>query len=358
MKNSNRFASIDFLRFLFAILIAFHHYLNTSSIRYSSNNYISSLYDRTFNLPYIVDFFFILAGYFLIRNWKNINFTSFVINKYIKLVPYMLIYLLLIKFLATLNITTYSFKESIFSILLLDNIGFTKENSGVAWFLSSYFFIIIFYYYLYKNIDQKYVYLLIISLVYFSYTFLINKQQGSLLGTNTVYNDFFNVGILRAVAGIGLGSLIGSIHFHSYNLKNMKLLYSIIEIALLYLLLRFLLWKNYNLNGLIYIVTFCFLLIFFIFRKGIISIVLDNNYSIILGRYSLAIYMMHEPILRFIRPIFLEQYPAFIDNHFILVSCCYLFWVIFFSICIQKYVVFYFNNVVKFTLLILGFSKS
>ena len=67
----NRIKNIDFLRILFALLIAFHHFTNTGAIKNSADIFVRSLPQNTFNLPFIVDFFFIISGFFLIIPGKN-----------------------------------------------------------------------------------------------------------------------------------------------------------------------------------------------------------------------------------------------------------------------------------------------
>lgn len=67
----NRVRSVDFLRIVFAFLIAFHHFTNTGAIKNSLNIFVSSLPHNTFNLPFIVDFFFIIAGFFWLQRIKN-----------------------------------------------------------------------------------------------------------------------------------------------------------------------------------------------------------------------------------------------------------------------------------------------
>ena len=314
----NRIKNIDFLRILFALLIAFHHFTNTGAIKNSADIFVRSLPQNTFNLPFIVDFFFIISGFFLIISWKKQPTIAFVKNKFSRLFPLMLLYLALIRLWKFLGITDYSFRESVFSLLLLDNVGLSIHNSGVAWFISAYFVTICFYYYLLKNFNSKNVQLAIFLLIYFSYAFLVHRQNGNISGTNMTYGYIFNVGMLRALAGIGIGYFIG-LWYRQYNYiedtPRQKIIYSILEACSLSYMIYFLLIRNPNLNSLLYVMTFCVLFTLFLLNKGIISQFFNNNISVICGRYALAVYMIHEPVLRITRPLIFDKYSQLVTDH-------------------------------------------
>lgn len=339
----NRVRSVDFLRIVFAFLIAFHHFTNTGAIKNSLNIFVSSLPHNTFNLPFIVDFFFIIAGFFLVTTYKKQKTIDFIKYKFSKLFPLMLLYITLIKFFSILGLTTYSFKECIFSLLLLDNVGITLSNSGVAWFISAYFVTICFYYHLIANFSKKSVNMIVFFLIYFSYSFLIHKQNGNISGTSATYYNIINVGMLRAIAGIGIGYYIAIWYQHIKQIKfvcSNKLIIacSLLEVLSLSYLTYFLLIKNPNLNSLIYILTFCILMMSMLINKGVLSKLLNLKIFTKLASYSLAVYMIHEPVLRITRPLIFDKYPEFVTNHIGEAILCY-FIIVFVSAVIAHHLI-------------------
>lgn len=322
-----RIKNIDFLRILFALMIAFHHFTNMGAIKNSTNLFVSSLPAATFNLPFIVDFFFVMAGFFLVVAWKEQTVTEFIRNKFIKLFPLMLCYLLLIRLWSFMGIIDYPYKDSLFSLLLLDNVGLSINNSGVAWFISAYFVTVCFYYALIKNFRKDNVNLTIFLLIYFSYAFLVHKQNGNISGTYKTYYNILNVGMLRSIAGIGVGYFIGlwfkKLQSFQSSAKE-KIIYTFAECSCFAYMIYFLLIKNPNLNSLVYVMTFCVLFMLFLLNKGYLSQLFNNNLSVVLGRYALAVYMIHEPVLRITRPEIWNKYPMFVTNHIVLTILAYL----------------------------------
>ena len=132
------------------------------------------------------------------------------------------------------------------------------------------------------------------------------------------YGYIFNVGMLRALAGIGIGYFIG-LWYRQYNYiedtPRQKIIYSILEACSLSYMIYFLLIRNPNLNSLLYVMTFCVLFTLFLLNKGIISQFFNNNISVICGRYALAVYMIHEPVLRITRPLIFDKYSQLVTDH-------------------------------------------
>lgn len=323
MNALKRIEQVDFLRFIFALLIALHHFYSTSVFNESTNSFVQHIINSAKNLPYIVDFFFVMAGYFLIKAENKETTTEFVKRRFLLLFPWMLLYILMMWLISSACLINYDFSNTLFSLMLVDNIGLTLSNSGVAWFISVYFVATSFYYFLIKNFNMKHIKLSIFVIVYMSYCFLIQKQQGNIRATDVVYYNIIQSGFIRGLAGVGTGCLLAWFFDGIKYLFRDKRLNSILELFFVLYLIFFLLLKDPQLNGLIYIFSFCVLFALFILERGIISTVLSSTNWHKLSKYSLAIYMMHEPFLKIIRPLILEQFPDFVCRYFVLAILIY-----------------------------------
>lgn len=126
----------------------------------------------------------------------------------------------------------------------------------------------------------------------------INFCNGG-FGRETVYG-IINLGLARALAGIGLGILIakGIDEFKevTFNVdKRIKLLLmSIIEIMSTVFLIRyFLLGLKYK-NAFIVVIVFSILFVCFINKSGILSKILNRRIFSVVGKYSYSIYVMQQ----------------------------------------------------------------
>lgn len=201
-----RFKNIDFLRFILAVMIVMFHYRGCLSIKIFSHCNVC------------VDFFFIIAGFFLFNNIKNENTFTFARKRFWRLVP-MIWLLLLIIIIADIFIkeTSFSFSNNILRALLLSNIGFAPSvggtfQLGVLWFVPVLFWVSIFYFYIHKIFEKKYLNLIIWLIIIFSYTlYYTNNGFGTGGHSKTLYH-FADIGVLRGLAGIGLGYFISMLY--------------------------------------------------------------------------------------------------------------------------------------------------
>ena len=313
--------NIEFLRFIFAIMIAFHHYTSSEFIRNSTNIWVKNLPNITFNLPFIVDFFFVISGFFLIYTYRGISETDFIKKKYCQLFPLMFLYVFSIKIFSMFGFTNPS-GEPIFSLLLLDSVGLTLSHSGVAWFISAYFFVICFYYFLLKNFTLKNIKLFLFLSIYLSYAFLIHQNNGN-IATNKIFYCVINGSILRACAGIAIGCFIAWQYKKAAGTAP-RIIYTFLEGLCMGCLIYFLLLKNPQWNSLIYLLVFCCFFNLFLLKRGWISQFFEKNWSVVLGKYALAIYMVHEPLLRIIRPLVFNAHSDFLTNHILISTLLYL----------------------------------
>lgn len=96
-KSSNppgKFENIEFLRFLFCIIIVYFHIFHSSILKFieglNSTPIYKTLCTNCSDAWIIVEFFFIMAGFFLYKSYlknKNQTFVEFAIKKIIRLWP-------------------------------------------------------------------------------------------------------------------------------------------------------------------------------------------------------------------------------------------------------------------------------
>lgn len=266
MNSQKRIEQVDFLRFIFALLIALFHFYSTSIFSESTSHFIQHIVNSARNLSYIVDFFFIMAGYFLVRTENCETTIEFVKRKFLLLFPWMLLYIILMWLISAVGLINYDFNNALFSLLLIDNIGITLGNSGVAWFLSVYFVVTSLYYFLIKNFDLKHVKLFVLIVVYLCYCFLIQKQHGNIRASEIVYYNILQAGFIRGLAGVGFGCLIAWFFDGICCFFNNKWMNSILEVLLLLYTIFFLLLGNPQLNSLVYVFSFSLLFLLFLLQ--------------------------------------------------------------------------------------------
>lgn len=275
-----------------------------------------------------VDFFFIISGFFLIYGFnKNLSTFDFIKKKIIRLSPLMLffniIYIIISLFTKSIKYDTYN---NILSLLFLGNIGVTKAHGnlgGFVWYVSVLFWVSFLYFYLLKYFEIKNVNLFSAISIWFSYVFMIQARNGNISDQLKVYNNIFVIGLLRGFGGMGIGYFIGSIYKdNKEKIENMK--FNKATIFFITLLEVFLFsWSVYYLvihkmsyrNNIIFILFFIILFILFLIKKGLFTKLLDNNLSVILGRYSYSIYITHFFILNMLKTFFWKKHISIIIIH-------------------------------------------
>lgn len=318
------FYNIDFLRFIFAIIIVYFHILHSNIMEFISDIPNVEVYQylriSCSSAGIIVEGFLIIAGFFLFQSFYNhpkLNFLDFAKNKIARLWPVLAFSLILSVIFFKMQIIT-----AIINGCFLQCIGVTLAYKGINWYISSFFWAIIFYFYILKTFDKKYARLIIVLCIYFSIVGNINHFQGS-FGRETFAN-FFNAGLMRALAGIGIGYFIGEYQeslkykINTYSSKYIQWLsggvYSAIEILCLYFLISHFLFHSLKYqNQLIFLIVFSTLLICFIKQKGIISKLLNNNFWGWCGKYSYSIYAMQQISFNIMKKS-LWRLPDFVNN--------------------------------------------
>ena len=89
--EKERYGSLDFLKVIATVTLVFHHYQQLLSVKF--DNFIN-FYDGTYYLGVLVEFFFILSGFFMLPWIKRISdnapgsdFRSFAFRRYRRILP-------------------------------------------------------------------------------------------------------------------------------------------------------------------------------------------------------------------------------------------------------------------------------
>lgn len=295
--EKKKYHNIEFLRILFAIIIVYYHILHSNILAYVKENELYFFLAESCDAAgIIVECFFIISGYFLFYSYLNkpsVSMLQFAIKKIARLHP-----VLLFSIIISVTFFYHGSEAAVFNSLFLQCIGISTEYKGINWYISPLFWVTMFYFALLKVIDNKKANLLIGVFTYFSYVLLINNT----FGRETIYG-FLNLGLLRALAGIGLGYLIGltmcEMKRLSYNAGKLFLfarffISSMIEfLSFFYLIKWFLCGKSYS-NSFIVVLVFSILFICFLKKDGFLSRILDRKIFSILGRYAYSIYVMQQ----------------------------------------------------------------
>ena len=268
--------------------------------------YDSSL-EVTKNGNKAVDLFFIISGFFFVYKLNlHMSIFEFIKHKVIRLYPVLIFSIGIIYILSLFNITEINFYSTIFMILGLSGTGLCNGSEGIYylgqyWFCSSLLWVLVFFFYLVKNFEFKKVNLFIALAVFFSYSFILDARNGVINGMADTYYHIFNVGIMRAIGGIGIGYLIGNWYKnHSHKFETLKLniipkiCVTFLELVCLYFVISNLMFHAIKCNDhFIFIIVYMALIILFLFKKGFISQFLDKNIFCLLGRYTYSIFVTH-----------------------------------------------------------------
>lgn len=303
MKREN-LHNVEFLRFVFSITIVYFHILHSNIMGCVGEDprYLA-LQSLSGNAGLIVECFFILSGYFLfasVRDHGDMPFLAFAARKAFRLGP-------VLAFSTVIGVLFFrqSKYAAVFNVLFLQCTGLSLEYKGINWYISPLFWGLLFYFALLKYFDRKKAHVGMAVLVYFCYLVNITRCSGG-FGRETVYG-VVNLGLARALAGLGLGYLLGLALNEADQLrlsaapgweKRLSVgacaVSTLLEAGILGFLLKYFLLGGKYQNRMIVVVLFSVLLICFVCRKGLISRLLNAPLCSALGRYAYSIYVMQQ----------------------------------------------------------------
>ena len=324
--------NIEFLRIIGCLAIVFLHLFNkTLGKAFADVNLYQNLFNMTYNGQKAVDLFFILSGLFFA--WKlntKYGIWDFVKKKLIRLWPVMIFLLILTSILAIWGFYDFNPYDKILALVGLNGTGWILEKGssyvGVFWYVSAMFWVLLLFYYLRKYFDKTKVDLFIAICVYFAYAFLLQAKGGRIGSADLNFYYIFNVGMLRAIGGIGLGYFIGDWYKnHEEKIKNVvctvwqKLFITVIEFMCLYFIINnLMLHKIKYENNIIFIVTFVIIIMLFLLNQGYISRLLNNtklgNVCEFCAKYTYSIYMTHFFVIHMLKRTLWKSNVEFVTS--------------------------------------------
>lgn len=319
--------NIEFIRFIFAVSIVYFHLLHSAMIPYIGNSDLYSvLAAQSKYTKYIVECFFIISGYFLyqtiIKNPQR-STRDFIVSRISRLWP-----VLACSIILSIFINGKSVYASLVDLFFLQSSGLATDWKGLNWYVSAFFVVEVFYYALYKCFyNSSKMKLLICVLIYLGYELNINFTDGE-FGRKMAYG-MINLGLARAVAGIGLGYMLADgwkilSEKWNENISSQKstqltntIIVSFIEIITFAMLMIDFYFGNkaYD-NQFIVVLLFPIFFICLLTRQGIFSFVTDHRWSGVVGKYAYSVYVMQEVSFGILQKTFwkntgyLEQYPV------------------------------------------------
>ena len=333
MNNIKKIKNIELLRIIGCLAIVCLHLFNENlRLVFPDIKAYQSLREMTINGQKAVDLFFMLSGLFFALYFdKEQSMFDYFRKKVIRLYPVVL-FIVLVSFLGSL---TKLYKFSFFAeILVLFNIfgtsmtaGLTGTHIGVFWYVSSMLWVLGIYFYLLKNYEKKTCNFIIFLTVFFCYSFLICARDGKINSPQTTYCYVFNVGLMRAFGGIGIGYFIGEwwkVNFDTIGQKTLKLwqkiLITLLEFVCLYFMVKYLLLKRIQFkNDMIFIVDFIVIIMLFLAKKGFISQFFNDTVLgdiwVFFSKYTYSIYMVHKLVFAFFRYLQWKKHPDFIHTY-------------------------------------------
>lgn len=277
--------NIDFLKIIFTFAIVLNHSLG--SLHMWTQGRMA------------VEFFFIVSVFMLFYSNYNKDRSSiyFIKTKLIRFYPLIIFGSVCLIFYSQ-NIT---YEKLIAPLLFLPATGFYEFNfiaTGSTWYLSVLFWISIFLFNIKKVKSDHTVNIIIGVLVFLFYISCIKYGWGKNepLGEKGTFLYLLTQGMARGFAGMGLGYLFACFwtkNRHTYN--NKSVFYSFVEI--IFFILSILMMFNQSIcpkNKIFLVMTYFFLIICFVFKKGYFSSFIEKyNYDKI-SKYMLSLFLTHQ----------------------------------------------------------------
>lgn len=300
--KKERLKNIELLRFFFAVSIVYFHLLHSFMMPYTQGAEIYQLLaDQSRYAKYIVECFFIMSGCFLYRSLlarPDQTAWDFLTKKILRLWP-----VLAVSTVLSVVFLDVPLDQGILNLFFLQSTGLTTGWKGLNWYVSAFFFAEVFYFLLYKVMkNSKAMKLLICLLVYFGYVLNITSTEGGF--GRAVVHGVFSLAMARAVAGVGLGYLLGNIYDSLKKRvqtaapeakKKLIQWISLTEIiSFLGLLYDFFMGKAAGKNQFVVVILFSALFLCMLTEKGILSRLASRIPLWKFGKYAYSIYVMQE----------------------------------------------------------------
>lgn len=198
--NNIRFYNLDFLKFIFTIAIVLLH-ISASN---QQVDFYKNVYEHVDRSYLIVEFFFMVSGFFLYFEIQKENIQTFIKKRIIRLLP-VIIFSLICGYI----FISGKHKENIlFSLLFLQGMGL-QAPFYFHWFVSPLFWGSILYFFIFTNYKRTTATFFVAVLCYLSYCLLLNNNNGNIDIHVGMIKGFLSGSLLRALGGIGIGYFLG-----------------------------------------------------------------------------------------------------------------------------------------------------
>lgn len=324
----NKLKNIEFLRvFLISVIVLMHTTAYGSwslLVNFPQISELNFFHKTLIQGNNSVEGFFIIAGFLLIFTLKNQNVVSFIKKKYMRLSPTILFAMSICIIASFWHAIKLRFWDDILAVLLLNNFGicFTHGTTPALWFTSALFAGLLIYFLLTKITSKKIKTALFLLVPLAAYGILEYFQYGSFSTPHKNYSYIFNVGFLRAVGGIGIGTYIG--YFFKKYVEDIRqkvfnffgnIIVNLAEFSLFCFMVWWLITPHRQLNCIIFVIAFALLLALFVFEKGIISKITNKDIWVKLGKYQYSIYVIHSVTGKILLNTLWKTHPEFVKIH-------------------------------------------
>ena len=316
--------NIEFLRVTGCIAIVLLHLF--SRLKGYDSDLFHHLRYMTSNGQKAVDLFFMLSGFFFVLSLNLKQDTlDFVKKKLIRFYPVLVFAIILSFFLSLAGAFEFTYYANILNLLMLDGTGIVLklENVDVFWYVSAMFWVLLALFYSLKIFKKEQINLFLACAIFFCYSFLIHAKGGKISNHTQTFYYIFNVGMLRAIGGIGIGYFIGEwykkniekIKNYSFNIYQ-KIFLSVIEFMCIYFTINNLMLHKIKFkNDMIFIVTFAILIICFLLKGGFFSRILDNDFWGKISKYTYSIYMTHRLVFNAFKGLIWKPHTDYLLEH-------------------------------------------
>lgn len=209
------------------------------------------------------------------------------------------------------NLIKFNYWGNIYTLLFLNGTALhpVSSNIGVAWYCSAMMFHFILFFYLWKNFNPKVFWLVLALGIYFSYATMLQAKGFKINHQKQTFNYIYNIGMMRAWGGIGIGMFIGRWYkafetkiFEFTPTKMQKISISVLEFICLYFMINNLILHQFkHFNHFMYIIVFTSLTCLFVASKGYISQFLNKDIFPKISRYVYSIFLTHMLVLTAMR---------------------------------------------------------
>ncbi len=312
------FKNVSIFRFIFILAIALTHTKALLDYNIPVFNHIVKHigYSHT-----AVELFFVISGFFLFytTNFKQ-DFYTFIKHKFIRLMPVILFVWMIRYILSWMSVIEIPKYETIWGLFCLQNIGITLNYNtiGASWFVSCVIWVSCLFFYSYKNLKKEHFNILLAAAIVFCLAYLIHSPA---IGTVFNYQIFINCGMLRAISCMGIGYFLWNIYNDKLiQIKNINLFKTILitglEGYLIVFIVQNVLFRSMNYpNYLLLVLLFSVLFLLLLIKKGFISKLLENNFSVFLGKYAYSIMISHETLRDVFKNVVDIRFKDFIINY-------------------------------------------